>query len=285
MSTHSLKAASEILAKSKLSHICFTFDSATGAFKIIGDSITVAAFENDADLMRTIKKKVEAANKETGVKTVVIESVSRTKLFAKPGTKEWKGAAKIREACGQVLADLGYGRNKSLFYGKGDAPPNWPVLYPWSDPEKGFRGPSKHSVEMCTEIVSCLTRCKIVEQDEFEYPEDGELVENDQNSLVLELSTDLDEEQGESSEHQKNTEVPQKKKPTIVSNTANKSEKRKRMRKPTALGFMDSFDNETETNKRTRFETESRPLSEYEQVRENNIAERKKLAEQLELFM
>ena len=86
MSTHSLKAASEILAKSKLSHICFTFDSATGAFKIIGDSITVAAFENDADLMRTIKKKVEAANKETGVKTVVIESVSRTKLFAKPGT-------------------------------------------------------------------------------------------------------------------------------------------------------------------------------------------------------
>ena len=57
------------------------------------------------------------------------------------------------------------------------------------------------------------------------------------------------------------------------------------MRKPTALGFMDSFDNETETNKRTRFETVSRPLSEYEQVREDNIAERKKLAEQLELFM
>ena len=138
---------------------------------------------------------------------------------------------------------------------------------------------------MCIEIVSCLTRCKIVEEDEFEEPEDGELVENDQNSLVLELSTDLDEEQGESSEHQKNTEVPQKKKPTIVSNTAKKNEKRKRMRKPTALGFMDSFDNETETNKRTRFETVSRPLSEYEQVREDNIAERKKLAEQLELFM
>ena len=150
MSTHSLKAASEILAKSKLSHICFTFDSATGAFKIIGDSITVAAFENDADLMRTIKKKVEAANKETGAKTVVIESVSRTKLFAKPGTKEWKGAAKIREACGQVLADLGYGRNKSLFYGRGMRHQTGLFYIPGQTQRKDSEGP-QNTVLRCAQ--------------------------------------------------------------------------------------------------------------------------------------
>ena len=36
----------------------------------------------------------------------MVESVSRTgrELLNRPGTAEWKGAAKIREACGQVLA-------------------------------------------------------------------------------------------------------------------------------------------------------------------------------------
>ena len=78
--------------------------------------------------------------------------------------------------------------------------------------------------------------------------------------------------------------MPQKKKPTIVNNTTKKSETRKRVRKPTALGFMDSPENEMETNKRTRFETEVRPLSEYEQLRAKIIAERKKQEEQLRLF-
>ena len=238
----------------------------------------MVAFENDEELMRTIKKKVDA-NREYGEKTAVFESVSRTKLFAKPGTAQWKGAAKIREACGQVLADLG----KSLFNGKGDAPPNWPVLYPWSDPEKGFRGPTKHSVEMCTEVVFSLTNCNIGQGDEVEEPEDGELIENDQNNLVLELSTDLDEEHGEIMENQQVTKSSQKKKPTIVSNTTKKGEKRKTSRKPTAVGFMDSIENEMEA-KRTRLEADPRPLVEYEQLRAKNIAERKQLEEESGLF-
>ena len=88
MSTHSLKASSEILAKKKISHICFSLDCTTGAFKVVGDSTTVAAFENDEELMRTIKKKVEDAERENGEKTAVFESVSRTKSFAKPGSAQ-----------------------------------------------------------------------------------------------------------------------------------------------------------------------------------------------------
>ena len=140
MATHALKSVSETLAKNKVSHICFTLDGPNGVFKVIGDNVTVAAFESDEELKETIKKKLEEAIREGGEQG---ESVSRTQLFARPGSAEWKGAARIREACGHVLADLGNGKNKSLIYGKGEAPTNWrPVLYPWS----GFRGPSKHSM-------------------------------------------------------------------------------------------------------------------------------------------
>ena len=216
MATHALKAASEALAKNRVSHICFTLDASNGVFKVIGDNATVAVFASDEELMKTINKTIEDGIKEGDEKTVV-ESVSRTKLFARPGTAEWKGAAKIREACGQVLADLGYGKNKSLIYGKGNAPTNWPVLYPWS----GFRGPSKHSIEMCTQIVSCLTNFEEVEEEALEDAEEGELEEaeegeesekNEANNLVLELSADLEEEEQPS----------QKKKPTIVGNTRNR---------------------------------------------------------------
>ena len=35
------------LAKSKVSHICFTLDASNGVFKVIGDNGTVAAFASD----------------------------------------------------------------------------------------------------------------------------------------------------------------------------------------------------------------------------------------------
>ena len=133
MATHALKAASEALAKNKVSHICFTLDGPTSVFKVIGDNVTEAAFQSDEELKETIKKKLEEAIREGGEQG---ESVSRTQLFARPGSAEWKGA------CGHVLGDLGYGKNQTLIYGKGEAPTNWPVVYPWS----GFRGPSKHSM-------------------------------------------------------------------------------------------------------------------------------------------
>ena len=261
MATHALKAASEALAKNKVSHICFTLDGPTSVFKVIGDNVNVA-----------IKKKLEEAIREGGEQA---ESVSRTKLFARPGTAEWKGAARIREACGHVLADLGYGKNKTLIYGKGDAPTNWPVLYPWSS----FRGPSKHSTEMCTQIVSSLTNFEEVEEEELEEAEEGELQEaeegggseENEESLVLELSTDLEEEEQSS----------RKKKPTIVDNTRKKGEGRKRLRKP-SVTFMDTVEDEVEDEvhaKRSRFD--SRPLSKYEQLREIRIAERKQMEDEL----
>ena len=78
-----------------------------------------------------------------------------------------------------------------MCYGRGEALKGWPVLYPWCDPEKGFKGPSHHSVEMCTEIVSSILHHKsqeaLVEEEEegevhAERTHEGELeqVEKDQ---------------------------------------------------------------------------------------------------------
>ena len=65
-----------------------------------------------------------------------------------------------------------------MCYGRGEAPKGWPVLYPWCDPEKGFKGPSHHSVKMCTEIVSSTLHQKsqeaLVEEEEQEEEEEEE---------------------------------------------------------------------------------------------------------------
>ena len=65
-------------------------------------------------------------------------------------------------------------------------------LNPWS----GFRGPSKQSIEMCTQIVSYLTNFEEGEEDAVEEAEEGELEEDggdrEEIYLVLELSADFD---------------------------------------------------------------------------------------------
>ena len=65
-------------------------------------------------------------------------------------------------------------------------------LNPWS----GFRGPSKPSIEMCTQIVSFLTNCEEGEEDAVEEAEEGkpeeEVGDSEEIDLVLELSADLD---------------------------------------------------------------------------------------------
>ena len=44
------------------------------------------------------KLKDSSQLKEAEAEATTIESVSRTELFALPGSEKWKGAAKIREA-------------------------------------------------------------------------------------------------------------------------------------------------------------------------------------------
>ena len=56
--------------------------------------------EKDKEMLSAIKKKLKDSSqlKEAEDEATTIESVSRTELFALPGSEKWKGAAKIREA-------------------------------------------------------------------------------------------------------------------------------------------------------------------------------------------
>ena len=50
-------------------------------------------------------------------------------------------------------------------------------MYPWST----FKGPSKHSAEMCTTIVSCLIN--ISQEEELEETEEVEIEEIEEGEL------------------------------------------------------------------------------------------------------
>ena len=95
--------------------------------------------------------------------------------------------------------------------------------------------------------------------------------DSEEIDLVLELSTDLDEE-----------EVPaRKKKPTIVNNTRKKGESRKRSRK-TFPSFMDNLGEALEDNIQAKIaRVDSRPSSKYEQIREKNITKIRQMEDEL----
>ena len=94
--------------------------------------------------------------------------------------------------------------------------------------------------------------------------------DSEEIDLVLELSTDLDEE-----------ELPARKKKPKINNTRKKGESRKRSRK-TSPSFMDTLGEALEDDIQAKIaRVNSRPLSKYEQLREKNIAETKKMENEI----
>jgi len=129
---------------------------------MVGDDISVGEFTTDAEVTRIVHEKLKKSEKTKQDSNANLKTEARFKLFAKPGTAEWKGSKKIRGALCEVLGSMGYGRNMPRQYGKGPAPENWPILYPWTD----FKRPSMCSAEMCTNLVIALTEGYLGVQEE-----------------------------------------------------------------------------------------------------------------------
>ena len=68
-------------------------------------------------------------------------------------------------------------KDRKSKYGEGPAPPGWPTPLDWSS----FRGPGKHSSDMCIEIIVGLKheRNKEAATEEFVEEEDGEVEEGE----------------------------------------------------------------------------------------------------------
>ena len=63
---------------------------------------------------------------------------------------KWKGISQVRAQCSQFLQLHGYGlKDRKLKYGQGPCPPGWPTPLDWAN----FRGPGKHGIIMCAEII------------------------------------------------------------------------------------------------------------------------------------
>ena len=96
------------------------------------------------------KVLIEAADDQDQDVVLQHEELSNNlpRLFAKPGTKKWKGV-QIRAQLTRYLSFFGFGQNKKR-YGTGIPPPGWPVLVNW----RSFEGPSLScSLPLCSELI------------------------------------------------------------------------------------------------------------------------------------
>ena len=96
-----------------------------------------------------------------------IESVGSPKmflrLFALPGSKEWKGV-QIRAQLCKYMRFYGFGHNRTRRYGEGEPPLGWPVLVEWAK----FKGPSKgYSLVLCSEIIFQLLEAQEINPMEY----------------------------------------------------------------------------------------------------------------------
>jgi hypothetical protein len=125
------------------------------------------------------------------------------RLFAKPGSKTWKGAGKIRMQLSALLKYLGY---SSQHYGKTEAPSGWPTLVDWSK----FRGPSRSvSVPLCSEItfqlleeagINPMEHGPDKEQEEIpqEFPDEDDLENDNSEEIDPSKRGDTDDTESES---------------------------------------------------------------------------------------
>ena len=116
-----------------------------------GDNVWTDVFESESEIVDQLTNAMKKAviEKTDGPLSTNNYPKQLPRLFALPGSKEWKGV-KIRSQLTTYLSFFGYGPAKKQKYGEGNPPNGWPTIVPW---EK-FKGPSKGmSLLMCTEII------------------------------------------------------------------------------------------------------------------------------------
>ena len=145
--------ASKSLADRNETHIFFALDKKTHAVRVVGDEASVEFFTNQkTDLLDQVKKTlitIQSKQIEGHQGEGKLYTNTRLHLFAKPGSKNWRGVEKIRKQLSQLLSLSGYGHKEKTTYGSGDPPTGWPYPYIWAN----FTGPSRASLLMNTQII------------------------------------------------------------------------------------------------------------------------------------
>ena len=137
------------LNKMGIKHVVFTLDKVS--HKTFGDSTSLNILKESPEievLVQEVLKKSKKAKDDNDDEQVF--AASNARLLAEANSLQWKGSAQIRSQCTQFLQFYGFGlKDRKLKYGQGPCPPGWPTPLDWSS----FRGPGKHSSDMCIEVI------------------------------------------------------------------------------------------------------------------------------------
>ena len=162
------------LNKMGIKHIILTLDDVST--KTFGDSTTLKRLKDSPELEAGVHDILQKS-KQTKDNLEQVCTTSNVRLL-ETNSLHGKGSAQIRSQCTQLLQFCGFGlKDRKLKYGEGPAPPGWPSPLDWSS----FRGPGKHSSDMCIEIIVGLKhdRNKKAATEEFVEEEDGEVEEGE----------------------------------------------------------------------------------------------------------
>ena len=136
-----------------MKYFIFTIDNKS--LKSYGDDLNPKALEDKANLVENLEqilansKMLEDAKAGQDPKPV-----TSTKVKLLPNEDgQVKGTLQLRALCTQFLQIHGFGlKDRKKKYGVGPCPPGWPSPLNWSN----FKGPGKHSVSMCEEIIHAM---------------------------------------------------------------------------------------------------------------------------------
>ena len=141
------------LNKMGIKYLIFTIDNKS--LKSYGDDLSAKTLEDKADLVENLEQIL--ANSKMLEDTKAGQDpkpVTSTKVKLLPNEdRQVKGTLQLRALCTQFLQIHGFSlKDWKKKYGVGPCPPGWPSPLNWSN----FKGPGKHSVGMCEEIIHAM---------------------------------------------------------------------------------------------------------------------------------
>ena len=108
-----LEKASHSLAGKNETHVMFAIDKVTQSIRVVGDESSMDDFTRTDHLFAQIKESLTNIQRQQVQGTRgegKLYSTTKLHLFAKIGSKDWRGVEKIRSQCSQLLSLSGYGQ-------------------------------------------------------------------------------------------------------------------------------------------------------------------------------
>ena len=188
-SCHKLIKASTEASQKGVQHI-LAIMKPDGTYAMSGSDNMVHAILNNPTLYTALRDTITANTLQEGI-IFPLNVINYPLLPCAPGSKGWKGSARIRKVLDSMVTSAGYGKyGKKL--GQGLAPIGWPDDIPWA----GYKGAANSGLTipgMTMIIVSLLEAAQLDPATHVmadDPPQDLENNENIENDAIEEVVND-----------------------------------------------------------------------------------------------